>query len=203
MDKTIHHNHPIIRRIYLYLFLVTWLLLLTALIVYLFISQQQLSQQVSNQQPPYATNQAMHKTTGSMTLSLKDNSTNTVSVGQSFTLQVRGASEGKDVVGFDAILNYDQSAFTFQSASSSLAGFKVFSFARGDHETFTAIKAPEVQTPTPLDQTVMLSTVFTPNQKGTYTFSLAAKSNKETTKMVDVQTKILNPSIQNLQVVVN
>ncbi len=200
MDNKLHPNHPVIRRVYVYIFVITFLLLFLAVVVY-FSTTNQLQNQRASQTPQPL--QPAKKYEGSLSLAVKSPANGALTVGTPFVLQVLANSNSKDVVGYDLLLSYDQTAFKLGTEISPLASFKVYPFQRGDHETYTAIKAPEVKTPTLLNQDELLTISMTPLKQGSYTLKLLDRSGKETTKMVDVKTHILTPQLTPLQVTVS
>ncbi len=200
MEKNLTHNHPVVKRVYFYIFVITWLLLLTIGLLYLF--QQQKQQGETTTQPQETTMMKEHKTEGTVSLSVVNASNEKVASGVPFTIQINGNSEGKDVVGFDLLLSYDKNAFTYQSSKTPLSGFQLFPVQRGNHVTLTGTKAPGVNTPTVLNSDALATATFVPNQKGTYTFSLVSKEGKETTKMVDNTTHVMRPAVSKVDLTV-
>ncbi len=206
MDKTpLHHNHPVIKRVYLYLFIITFLLLLIFVIVYLSnnqSAQQGVGEQATQKAPVSQVSPGLKMSPlGSMSLVVKDAPDSRVAVGTAFTLLVLADSEGTDIVGFDALLSYDPS-MNPGTATTPLTSFKLFTFNRDGHLTFTATKSPNITTPTPFQKSQILTIPFTSSAKGVYTFSILSKNGKETTKMVDVNTKVFSPQPSSLKVTI-
>ncbi len=199
MNNKIHHNHPVIKRIYFYIFLVTYLVFIIILIF--FYSQAQ-NQQTSNQAAAPAP-AMMAKTEGSLVLA-SATAGNSYKVGQNITVNAVADSQAKDIVSFDVLLSYDQAALTLVSATSPLTGFQVISAKNPnpDHVSMTVIKAPQVQTPSVFSNTPVLQLVFTAKTPGTYNLSILPTAGKEKTDFADINTNIMRPKTGNLTITV-
>lgn len=204
MDNGVHHSDPVIRRIYLYLFIVTFLLFFVFVVLYFSKVQPSPSpeEQTTGQQVTKTRPLKVEKK-GSMTLSLKNNDSNQVQLGQTFSLSVAASSENSSVVGFDVLLSYDQSSFTLGNATTPLQSFQLFSTKNSDHESFTAALSPTGKA-VDLQETEILTVPFTAKQKGKYTFTILPKSGNEKTKLVEAETtKLFAPTVAPLQITVN
>ncbi len=198
MDNKIHHNHPVIKRIYLYIFLITYLVFLTVLIFFYLQSKSQQANPESPQQLATGNITAQKKTEGS--LALVANGAGPYKVGQPITLYAVADSEGKDIVSFDVLLGYDKTAFSLVSVSSPLPGFQIIrpKNPAEDHLSMTVIKSLQVQTPSIFTNTKVLQFVFSPKKIGAYNLSILQKSGKEKTDFADTKTHILYPKTENL-----
>ncbi len=204
MDKDLHHAHPVIRRIYLYIFIVTFLLFFVFVVIYFSSVQQPPSTGEQPAGPQVTKTRALKvEQKGSMTLLLKNNKLNQVQMGQTFQLSVVATSDNSNIVGFDVLLFFDQGAFTLGKATTPVQSFQLFSAKRGDHQSFTAVLSPSGGAVN-LQQTEILTVPFTPNQKGKYTFTILPKSGNEQTKLVEAETtKLFAPALTPLQITVN
>lgn len=203
MDKEIHH-HPAIRRIYLYIFIVTFLLFFVILAVYFSTIKptEQPAQEVTGEtleEAPILQTEPK----GTFTLSVKNNQTAQVIAGQTFYLAVNASSEGSDIVGFDALLEYDQDAFTMGQATTPLQAFQVYTTDNVDYQSLTAVLSTN-GTAIPFENTEILTIPFTAKEKGKYTFSILPNVGTEITKMAESETTALfAPEVTSVQVTVN
>ncbi len=201
MDKELHYSHPVIRRIYLYIFIVTFLLFFVFIVLYFSKVQPNPEEQTTGQQVQAPALQIVKK--GNLVLSVKNNDLNQVQLGQTFNLSVVASSEDSSIVGFDVLLSYNQDAFTIGKATTPLQSFQLFSSERGNHQSFTGALSVNGKAAA-FTNTQILTVPFTPKQKGKYTFTVLPSSGKETTKLVEVETtKLFAPEVTPLQVTVN
>lgn len=203
MDDQLHHDHPVVRRIYLYLFIVTFLLLFVFVIFYISVNQSLIQLPGGQEEEitePTSTLQLEEK--GSFTLAVRNNDLNQVQLGQTFFVTVLASSEDSSIVGFDALLTYDRDAFTLGQATTSLQSFQLFAKDQDDYQSYTAALSPNA-TASVFSETEILSIPFTPTQAGKYTFELLSEAGGETTKMVeDATTNVFAPQVSTLQVTV-
>lgn len=137
---------------------------------------------------------------GSLTLSV-DNNTNIV-VGSPFTVTVNADSNGHSVVAFDAILQYDNTAFTLGSVSSTVDGFSATSNSSRGYLDITSSKSPQTTaTPVFKDASVLTLTLI-PQKSGSYKINLLKKIDKASAKFVDTNTKIFLPTTGSVDVMV-
>lgn len=104
-------------------------------------------------------------------------------------------SVGKEVVGFDALIQYDKTAFDFVDAISLMPDFKVKSLTRDTHVAITGILAPQSNTKPVLSDTAILKLSFMPKKAGIYNFSILPKVGQETTDIVDSKSRVEYPRV--------
>jgi len=122
------------------------------------------------------------------------------SLAQPLVLQATADSHGQEVVGFDILLDFDQSAFTFVKAESPDPTFSVFANLTPTHISITGIKKTSVKAISPLAKSPILNLTFQPKKAGSFTFTLSPKKGRETTKLVNTNSKIFNPVVQSVTV---
>ena len=142
---------------------------------------------------PYPTN-------GSFTLTEEGGRTS-VPLGTSFTINLTATSTDT-VAGYDVILSYDETAFHRQSVQNKLDSFRIFPYDRSTHLSLSATKNLQVSTPIRFTNTPILSLTFTPEKKGTYTFSLKAVGN-ESSKLVNESAQVTYPQSADFRIEIN
>ncbi len=110
-------------------------------------------------------------------------------------LALTASSSGHDIVGYDALINYDPSFFDVVSIQSSSPDFQVVPFKKKGTISITGSKSPSVTSQTVFINQSLLTVVLSPKRKGTTTISLVPVSGPETTKMVDASSKLLTPQL--------
>lgn len=204
MDNELHQHHPVIRRIYLYIFIVTFLLFFAFVVVYF--SQVQAPTQPEDGatgQQTTETGAVKAEDKGYLTLALQNNDSNEVQVGQTFNLVVGAFSEDSDIVGFDVLISYDQDVFTTGKATTPLRAFQIFSKEHDDYQSFTGALTPEGEAVNFSSNDIM-TVPLTAKQKGKYTFTILPSISNETTKLVESETtKVFAPEVTSLQITVN
>lgn len=122
--------------------------------------------------------------------------------GNPLTIQVLADSDKEDISGFDLLVSYDQTAFNYVSAVSVDSDFKAYAVKRDTHISITSVKSLQSKNPTIFQATPALSITFIPLKSGTFTFTLAPQIDKETSGMVNTQTKKIIPSLNTVIVTV-
>lgn len=134
------------------------------------------------------------------TMTLETAKTDISSTDQEISIDVVVDSSGKNIAGYDLALNYDPIAFDFVSATSNLPDFKIYSYNRGDHISLLGTKTLQTQLSTVFSKTNIISLVFKPNKKGSFSFSLKSEIGKDKTDLVTDKTEILNPALSQMTV---
>lgn len=117
-----------------------------------------------------------------------------------FTVTLTADSNGRGVVGFDAVFQYDTTALTAGSVSSSVAGFSATSNMSKGYLDVTSTKDSEkILTPI-FKNTDVLVLTFTPKKKGSFTINLLNKIDNSSTKFIDDNTKIYLPKVNSVTV---
>ena len=123
-------------------------------------------------------------------------------VGVPFTVILSADSNGRGVVGFDAVFQYDPTAFTVGLVSSPVAGFSATSNTSKGYLDVTSTKDSEkILTPV-FKNTDVLALTFTPKKKGNFLIRLLNKIDNSSTKFIDDNTKIFLPSTGSVNVTV-
>lgn len=137
---------------------------------------------------------------GAFNVSAGDKSTYTVGV--PFTVILSADSNGRGVVGFDAVFQYDTTAFTVGSVSSPVVGFSATSNTSKGYLDVTSTKDSEKIVTPVLKNTDVLVLTFTPKKKGSFSIRLLDKINNSSTKYIDDNTKIFLPKTGSVTVTV-
>ncbi|OGK19331.1 hypothetical protein A3G67_00300 [Candidatus Roizmanbacteria bacterium RIFCSPLOWO2_12_FULL_40_12] len=124
-------------------------------------------------------------------------------VGQPFELTVTANSDKKDVVGYDVLLKFDESAWTYNSATSLIPSFTLVPVVRGGLISMTASKSPQVNTPTVFSNTDVVRVTFTAKKKGGATFTVLPSFGNQKTRMVDANLLKINPRTSSIKVGIN
>ena len=143
---------------------------------------------------PYPTN-------GSFVLREQSGHT-TVPLGGLVTFDVIATSGTDTVAGYDAILSYDETAFSLQSVQNKLDTFRIFTYDRTTHLVISATKNLQVSTPIRFDNTPILSITLSAKKKGMYVFSLKPVAN-ESSKLVDETVQVTYPQSQDFRLEIN
>ncbi|MCL4364668.1 cohesin domain-containing protein [Patescibacteria group bacterium] len=118
------------------------------------------------------------------------------------TFNVVADSDGENVSAYDIQIGYDPLAFDFQSAVSIDPSFQVYPFHKDKLLTLTAVKATQDQTPSIFTNKPVIKLNFKSKKSGNYTFSVLSSIGKETTKFVNTKTQIINPQVNEMNVIV-
>ena len=138
---------------------------------------------------------------GTFTLKERSGATS-VKIGSNVIIDVLATSSVKSVMGYDAIISYDETVFNRQSVESKLPSFQIFTYNRGSHVSISATKNISANEPVVFSNTPILSLVFTANKKGTYTFSAKPVGN-ESSKIVNEAAEVTYPEPSDLRLEIN
>jgi len=131
------------------------------------------------------------------------NKTDRFNINQPMNLVILADSNGKNITGFDFILTYDKTAFSFNKAVSLSSDFDLQTFQGEDVLILTGNKKLEVNHPTILNNSQLIELVFVPKKVGQFDFSILSSSNKEKTQMVDINSQVFYPELNSLKVYIN
>ncbi|MGB2732173.1 MAG: hypothetical protein WBC38_04365 [Microgenomates group bacterium] len=123
-------------------------------------------------------------------------------VGAPLTFTVAADSNKRKVVGFDTIVEYDETAFTLGSVRSSLKGFTATSSTRKKYLEVTSIKEPQEAVTPVLKNTEVLSFTLTPRKVGNYKVNLVDRVGESSTKYIDSETQVYLPKVNGVTVTV-
>jgi len=107
-------------------------------------------------------------------------------------------SNGKAVVGYDLILQYDPAALEITSATSLLPDFTVYPIKSADHYSVTATKKITSEDPSIFNQAGVLNLIVTPKKSGSQSLRLVSNLGNEKTQMVDETTKVIYPAVSEI-----
>jgi len=136
---------------------------------------------------------------GSMTIS---STSSRFSKGSPVTLQIQASSQGRQVVGYDAVVTYDKTAFDFVKAMSLMNDFKVYSYDRPTYVSLSAIKSLQDNKVITWSNQSLVELTFQPKKTGTFIFSLNPVG-KEASKLVDEKAQVIYPSTGKLELEIN
>jgi hypothetical protein len=132
---------------------------------------------------------------GSMTVS---SSVTRYSKDSPVTIKIQASSEGRQIVGYDAVVTYDKSAFDFVKALSLMDDFRIYSYNRPTHVSLSAIKSLQNKRVDVWNNQTLAELTFQPKKTGAYTFSLAPVG-KESSKLIDENAQAIYPKVAQLQ----
>ena len=175
----------------MFVFVVFVLVLMT---VFLIIANQLKKNQVLTQtnQTEVSPTVILAKTKdGKMELILKESAQPVV--GQPFSLILLADSNGKNITGFDTLIGYDKTALEFVNATALKEDFKVSSFENIVGKTIDGARKIQYNQPVVFNNTELAELNFKPLKVGVFSINVVDKTGKETTQMVDTDSKILYP----------
>lgn len=135
-------------------------------------------------------------------LMLAKSNTDTVQVGQSVVFTPTFNSDGKDVIGYDLLVTYDEDALTYNGATSLLPSFSIVPVVKDGLISVTGYKPPEVKTETVFKNSQVIRIVFTAKKAGKHSISVVPTSGKQTSKFVDPDLNKLYPRTSSVEIVV-
>jgi len=122
--------------------------------------------------------------------------------GEKITVLAKLNSEGRDVVGFDIILKFDQKSLTLDRVKSLLPSFSLFKRAVSTGEVITGAKKVSQKRKIILNNDPLVRLVFTPKREGQYNIGISAANGIDKTQFVNSQTQIIYPKTTNLSIYV-
>lgn len=121
------------------------------------------------------------------------------SLNDQINIDIYADSEGKNISGYDLIISYDPQGLEFVSAQSTLNDFSLYSFKKEGRLSLTGTKKLNSNNQTIFASTKIAILNFKPKKRGTHTVSLLSNLGKEKTQMVDEETKIYYPSLNQIK----
>jgi hypothetical protein len=137
-----------------------------------------------------------HPTLGSMTMKTKDGLTK-YQVGHPVTLVIQADSEGKSIVGYDAIMSYDNTGFSYGGGTSLSQDFKLYAYDRKTYVAFSGIRSLQSNKLDAWSSFPLIEVVMMPKSKGNYTFELSPEG-REASKLVDDKAQVVYPKTTEL-----
>ena len=159
--------------------------------------QQTQQQQARTEQPDVPVAQSG----GSMRLQSLDGSVG--QVGKPIALAVIANSSGKDIVGFDIVLDYNPEQFELQSAEANAGGFKVSSSTKKGILAVSGYKLIGEKNQTVFSNTQIATITLVPKQTGSFKISPVATMGTATSKMISVNKEIAIPELESVNVVIS
>lgn len=135
-----------------------------------------------------------------MTLSLLYNNEQRFQKDKEIDVYVVVDSVGKEVVGFDTLIQYDKTAFDFVDAVSLIPDYKIKNLMRDTHIAITGILVPQSDIKTVLNDVTLLKVSFMPKKTGFYDLSIVPKAGQETTDIVDSKSNVEYPRVNTITV---
>lgn len=111
------------------------------------------------------------------------------------TVTLEANSNGKAIVGYDLVLQYDPDSIEITSATSLLPDFTVYPIKSADHYSITATKKITSEDPSIFSQMGILNLIVTPKKSGSLNLGLVSSLGNEKTQMVDETTKVIYPEV--------
>ena len=120
---------------------------------------------------------------------------NTGDVDKALDVDIVASSDQKSIVGYDAVVKFEEGAVEIISAKSLLPDFDAFPLKKSDYYVVTGTKKLGSQEPTILDNTTILRLTLMPKKAGILVLTLAETLGLEKSQMVDEESKILTPQL--------
>lgn len=189
------HSHPTVKRIHIYILFIAVVLLLIVWI--LFHPQTNIITETPKESEKVPEVQAQPK--GTLTVRSKTDQER-FAVGQPFTLVIFADSSQEDIVAFDTILTFDQSAFTLNSTDAVMSSYQAIPTVQDEYVSVTAAQLPQTNTRSIFENTPVLEFTFTPKTQGNYTFILSSNQAKETAKFVNTKNETFYPKTSQISI---
>lgn len=138
---------------------------------------------------------------GSMKLQSLDGSVG--QVGKPVSFAVIADSAGKDIVGFDIVLDYNPAQFELQNAAANAGGFKVSSSTKKGILAVSGYKLVGEKNPTVFANTQIATITLIPKQTGSFKISPVATMGNASSKMISVAKEISLPQLDSVNVVIS
>lgn len=201
-NTTVTYQRQTPKKNFLIPFLMVLILIVTFEFVLLIKKDKKVPDAVStsSQETPQVKGVSDGSMEGSFKLS-KDNKTNYM-VGVPFTVTVNADSNGRGVVAFDTVLQYDTTALTLSSFSSTVNGFTATSDEKDGYLYITSSTSPQVAVTPVFKDSSVLTITLVPKKAGNFTIGILDKVDNSSTKFIDNNTRIYWPSIGSVNVMV-
>lgn len=124
----------------------------------------------------------------------------TFSLNDQINIEVYADSEGKNITGYDLVISYDPQVLKFINANSTLDDFSLYSFKKTGYVALTASKKLSSNNQTIFSSTRIANLSFKAIKSGKHTILLEKNLGKEQTQMIDDQTNIYIPSLNQLEI---
>ncbi|NMB84303.1 hypothetical protein GYA28_03360 [Candidatus Roizmanbacteria bacterium] len=121
-------------------------------------------------------------------------------VGDTLSLLVKADSLGNDVSGFDILIGYSQDAFSLTGVSDLSTMFKSYPLKKNNLLIVTGTKKLQVNSNSVLKGEDIVEVNLACLKKGQYSFTLLTTSDKEKTQMVNAESKIVYPDLNQIQI---
>lgn len=115
-------------------------------------------------------------------------------------LELRADSQAIDVVGYDILLGYDTQAFELIQADSQIADFQIYKNSSPGKLTLTGAKKISSSNSNLWSGQKIVELILRPQKTGSFTFNILGQAGKEKTQLVDTQSKVYYPKLDQVQV---
>lgn len=111
-------------------------------------------------------------------------------------------SAGENISAYDVLVAYDPLAFEYVEAVSLDSNFQAYSYKKDNRLTLTVVKTSQDLTPSIFKNTPVIKLTFKPKKLGQYEFTILSSYDRETTKFVNDQTEVVNPELNEVNLIV-
>ncbi len=111
-------------------------------------------------------------------------------------------SEGENISAFDVILRFDPLAFDFIKATSLDPVFQIYPYKKDNRLSLTAVKTSQGFTPSIFADKPVIKITFKAKKVGEFPFAILSSFDKESTKFVNEKTEVINPEVNDINLVV-
>lgn len=134
---------------------------------------------------------------GSFNLKIADGAVKKES-GKEFTVDVLADSNGKDVVGYDIILQFDSTRLDFIKSESKINDFTIYKNNDTGKISFTGVKKIASNSTNILSGKSLVTLTFKAKAQGHASISIIKERQKEVTQFIDGQTQIYYPKVNSI-----
>lgn len=131
---------------------------------------------------------------------LKTNKSITAKVGQSVEIELFANSESRNIVTYDAIVTYDPTKVTYQSAASAKSEFTIYPYDGEDFVIITGSKNPSATSSIAFNDEKVATLRFVPKAKGQIGIELTKSHNRATSGMITEDQKDILREVESLTV---
>ncbi len=119
------------------------------------------------------------------------------------TIAVFADSDGKDVVGYDVLFDYNEGQFEFKSAVSNASGFKVSASTQKGILALSGYKSVGEKQPSVFANTQIATVVLIPRQTGSFTLAPLASQGQAKSKMMSADKRAIEPRLSSVNIVIS
>lgn len=138
-------------------------------------------------------------TTGSLKLMTE---TPEVTMEKDIDLNIVADSGGENISAYDVLVTYDPLAFEYVETVSLNNNFQAYSYKKDNRLTLTVVKTSQDLTPSIFKEEPVIKLTFKPKRIGQYSFGILSSYDRETTKFVNEKTEVVNPEVNEINLIV-